>query len=82
MAEKRRRNGTCYCIQLRRAANRVTEQYDAALAPVGLTVGAVFSVGASGTAGAGQCQCVGRRDGVGANDPGAHASSLCWLGIG
>ncbi len=39
MAEKRRRSGTCYCIQLRRAASRVTEQYDAALAPVGLTVG-------------------------------------------
>ena len=37
MAEKRRRSGTCYCIQLRRAASRVTEQYDAA--PVGLTVG-------------------------------------------
>ena len=29
MAEKRRRSGTCYCIQLRRAASRVTEQYDA-----------------------------------------------------
>ena len=39
MAEKRRRSGMCYCIQLRRAASRVTEQYDAALAPVGLTVG-------------------------------------------
>ena len=34
MAEKRRRSGTCYCIQLRRAASRVTEQYDAAQADV------------------------------------------------
>ena len=39
MWQKRRRSGTCYCIQLRRAASQVTEQYDAALAPVGLTVG-------------------------------------------
>ena len=39
MAEKKRRSSTCHCIQLRRAASRVTERYDMALAPAGLTVG-------------------------------------------
>lgn len=39
MAEKKRRSSTCHCIQLRRAASRVTERYDVALAPAGLTVG-------------------------------------------
>lgn len=39
MAEKKRRSSTCRCIQLRRAASRVTERYDMALAPAGLTVG-------------------------------------------
>lgn len=28
----------CYCVNLRRAANRITEQYNEALAPVGITV--------------------------------------------
>ena len=39
MAEKKCRSSTCHCIQLRRAASRVTERYDMALAPAGLTVG-------------------------------------------
>ena len=39
MAEKKRRSSTCHCIQLRQAASRVTERYDMALAPAGLTVG-------------------------------------------
>lgn len=28
----------CYCVNLRRAANRITEEYNEALAPVGITI--------------------------------------------
>lgn len=82
MAEKRRRSGTCYCIQLRRAASRVTEQYDAALAPVGLTVGQYSLLAHLERLEPGQCQCAGRRDGVGANDPGAHAQACAGSALG